>query len=171
MTTQQMAGGTTAAAAAPAAERVPRSLLLGFALAAAGFVAVDGYLAGGTVAAGLAGALLGAFLGAGMVLLAWRPRLQDASSARTEPAHSPNYMLIWGVLFAMTAVEVGVAFLAFSKTAIVLTLLVLAVWKALLVALYYMHLKYEPRRMWLLAAVPLPLAVILVWTVLYEGWR
>ena len=170
MTTQQMAGGATTAGAAAAAERVPRTLLLGFALAAAGFVAVDGYLVGGTVA-GLAGALLGAFLGAGMVLLAWRPRLQDASSARTEPAHSPNYMLIWGVLFAMTAVEVGVAFLAFSKTVIVLTLLVLAVWKAVLVALYYMHLKFEPRRMWLLAASPLPLAVILVWTVLYEGWR
>jgi len=87
-----------------------------------------------------------------------------------EAAHHPRYMAIWVALFLLTLVEVSVAFVAFSKVAIVLALLVLAVWKAVLVALYYMHLKYEPRRMWLLAASPLPLALILVWTVLREGW-
>jgi len=30
------------------------------------------------------------------------------------------------------------------------------------VALYYMHLRFEPRRMWILAVSPLPLAVILL---------
>ena len=62
------------------------------------------------------------------------------------------------------------AFLALAKLAIILTLIVLAVWKALLVALYYMHLRYEPRRLWLLAASPLPLAIILVTAVLFERW-
>jgi caa(3)-type oxidase subunit IV len=44
----------------------------------------------------------------------------------------------------------------------------MAVWKAVLVALYYMHLKYEPARLRLLALSPLPLAVILVVAVLTE---
>ena len=46
----------------------------------------------------------------------------------------------------------------------------MAVWKALLVAMYYMHLKFEPRKLWILAAAPLPLAVILVMIVLSEHW-
>jgi cytochrome c oxidase subunit 4 len=147
-----------------------RTTIIGFAIAAAFFGAVDGYLIGGTLATGLAGALLGALIGVGLVLLAWRPRRQDASTPRVEAGHQPNYLAIWGALFVLTAIEVMVAFLALSKLAVVLALLALAVWKALLVAWYYMHLKFEPRRMWLLAASPLPLAVILVWTVLNEGW-
>ncbi len=44
----------------------------------------------------------------------------------------------------------------------------LAVWKATLVAMYYMHLKFERLRLILLASAPLPLAVILVLAVLLE---
>lgn len=140
----------------------------GFTVGAAVFGGVDGYLLGEVVGA-LAGAMIGALVGAGIVLLSFVPRPQDAAS---EPAHAPhaNYMLIWGALFVMTMVEVGVAFLALAKLAIILTLIVLAVWKALLVALYYMHLRYEPRRLWFLAASPLPLAIILVTAVLFERW-
>jgi cytochrome c oxidase subunit IV len=141
----------------------------GFAIAAAFFGAVDGYLIGDVLGA-VAGAIVGGFIGAGLALLAWKPQPQDAGSAIVEGPHA-NYMLIWGALFALTVIEVGVAFLAFAKITIILILIALAIWKALLVALYYMHLKYEPRRMWVLAASPLPLAVILVAAVLMEGWR
>ena len=147
-----------------------RNTVLGFAVVAAGFGATDGYLIAETVAGGLAGALFGGLVGAGIVLLAWRQRPQDATAVRGEPAHRTNYMAVWLALFVMTAVEVGVAFLALSKIAIIIALLLLAVWKALLVALYYMHLKFEPRRMWALAATPLPLALILIFAVLFEGW-
>lgn len=147
-----------------------RNTVVGFALVAALFVAVDGYLITETVAGALTGALFGGLLGGGLVLLAWRRRGFDATSEAAEPAHRTNYMAVWLALFLMTIIEVSVAFLALSKTAIIIALLLLAVWKALLVALYYMHLKYEPRRMWLLAASPLPLAMILVSAVLYEGW-
>ena len=150
-------------------EARPVPTVAGFALVGAFFGGVDGYLIGGVVGAG-AGALLGALLGAGIVLLAWRPLRHDGMAA-VVPEHQPPYMLIFGALFALTAVELMVAFVSLSKTAIILVLVVLAVWKAVLVALYYMHLRFEPRRMWALAAAPLPLAVILVWTVLYEGWR
>jgi hypothetical protein len=37
-----------------------------------------------------------------------------------------------------------------------------------LVAMYYMHLRYEPRRMWILAVSPIPLAILLVLAVITE---
>jgi cytochrome c oxidase subunit IV len=89
----------------------------------------------------------------------------------TEPqAHRahPNYVGIWLMLAVLTGVELGVAFLPFSKTIIILLLLGLAFWKALLVALYFMHLRFEPNRLRILAVAPLPLIVILVVAVIQE---
>ncbi|MGH7417453.1 MAG: cytochrome C oxidase subunit IV family protein [Candidatus Rokuibacteriota bacterium] len=87
-----------------------------------------------------------------------------------ETAHKhPNYVLIWVYLAILTAVEVGVAFVShLPKMWLMLLLVFLAVWKALLVAMYFMHLKFEPRKLAILAAVPLPLAVILVLAVMSE---
>jgi cytochrome c oxidase subunit 4 len=88
------------------------------------------------------------------------------------PAHAaPRYFLIWGILFALTIVEVLVAFVShMPKVFLILILMVLALWKALLVALYYMHLKFEPRRLWLIVMAPLPLILILLGVVLAESW-
>lgn len=147
-----------------------RNALMGFGVVGAAFAGVDGFMIGGSAGAA-AGAVIGALLGVGFVVLAWRPRPQD--QRESPPAHEaqhPNYMAIWAALFVLTVVEVGVAFLALPQGQIIAALVVLAVWKALLVALYYMHLKFEPRRLWLLAASPLMLAVILVVAVLSEGW-
>ena len=80
----------------------------------------------------------------------------------------PRYILIWVILLVLTLAEVGYAFMDLPKIVLAIGLIGMAVWKALLVALYYMHLRYKPRRMWLLAASPLPLAVILVVVVLTE---
>ena len=80
----------------------------------------------------------------------------------------PRYILIWVILLVLTLAEVGYAFMDLPKIVLAIGLIGMAVWKALLVALYYMHLRYEPRRMWILAASPLPLAVILVVAVLTE---
>ena len=71
-------------------------------------------------------------------------------------------------LAVLTALELGVAFLDWSKMTLILILIGLAVWKALLVALYYMHLRFEPNRLRILAIAPLPLAVILVTAVITE---
>ena len=95
--------------------------------------------------------------------------LPPGAPAEPAPVHQhPNYIGVWVVLAVLTAVEVAVAFLPWSKVALILILLGLAVWKALLVALYYMHLRFEPTRLRLLAAAPLPLAVILVVAVIME---
>ncbi|MGH7701242.1 MAG: cytochrome C oxidase subunit IV family protein [Gemmatimonadales bacterium] len=81
----------------------------------------------------------------------------------------PNYIAIWVWLAALTAIEVGVAFVShFPKLALMLILVALAIWKALLVALYFMHLKFERWRLRIVFLVPLPLAVILVLTAITE---
>ena len=80
----------------------------------------------------------------------------------------PNYMGVFLALAVLTGVELGVAFLPWSKTTLILLLLLLAVWKAVMVALYFMHLRYETNRLRILAISPLPLAVILVVYVIQE---
>ena len=80
----------------------------------------------------------------------------------------PNYVGVWVGLAVLTLLELGVAFLGWSKLVIILLLVGLALWKALLVALYYMHLRYEGNRMRIFAIAPLPLAVIIVIAVLTE---
>ncbi|MDX1566416.1 MAG: cytochrome C oxidase subunit IV family protein [Longimicrobiales bacterium] len=80
----------------------------------------------------------------------------------------PPYFLVWGILFVLTMAEVGYAFLPLPQFWLAFGLIVMAIWKALLVALYYMHLRFEPRRLWVLVTAPLPLAVILVIAVITE---
>lgn len=81
----------------------------------------------------------------------------------------PNYIAIWIYLAVLTAVEIGVAFLAhMPKVVLMIALVFLALWKALLVALYFMHLRFEPKRLWVMTIVPLPLALILVLAVITE---
>ncbi|HEX6938331.1 MAG TPA: cytochrome C oxidase subunit IV family protein [Longimicrobiales bacterium] len=82
----------------------------------------------------------------------------------------PPYMIVFASLGVLTAIEIGVAFFGLPRLYTIVALLALAVWKASLVALYYMHLKFEPRRLWLVVASPFPLAAILVLAVLTEGW-
>lgn len=88
----------------------------------------------------------------------------------TSEHKQPPYMTVWVVLFVLTIVEVFFAFSSLPKKWIVIGLILMALWKAVLVAMYYMHLRFEPKRMWVLAMSPLPLAVILVVVVIQE-WR
>ena len=80
----------------------------------------------------------------------------------------PNYWAIWAYLLILTVVELGVAFLPWSKEVQILVLLFLAIWKALLVALFFMHLKWEGNRMRIFAIAPLPLTIIIIAAVLTE---
>lgn len=81
----------------------------------------------------------------------------------------PNYVAVWFYLAVLTAVEIGVAFLShLPKPVLMLALVLLAIWKALLVALYFMHLRFESTRLRIMAIAPLPLAMILVLAVISE---
>ncbi|MEE8594937.1 MAG: cytochrome C oxidase subunit IV family protein [Gemmatimonadota bacterium] len=101
-------------------------------------------------------------------------RLHETTGAVAVEAHArdhahPRYLLVWLWLALLTAAEVAVVwFTALPKSWVVVALLIMAVWKAALVALYFMHLRFEPLRVAVLASSPLPLAVLLVMTVLQE---
>lgn len=86
-----------------------------------------------------------------------------------DAAHrQPNYMAVFAGLAVLTLVEVGIAFVGFGKTATIIILVGLAVWKAVLVALYYMHLRFEPPKLVVMVLAPLPLAAILILAVITE---
>ena len=89
--------------------------------------------------------------------------------AEQEHSHPP-YILIWVVLLVLTLAEVAMSLYMtnVSKVVLAVGLIFMAVWKAVMVAMYYMHLRYEPARLWILAISPLPLAVILVLAVITE---
>ena len=71
----------------------------------------------------------------------------------------PNYMGVFYWLAALTAIEVAVVYMPLTKLAVGAILVVLAFTKAALVALYFMHLKFERRTMLLVAATPVILCV------------
>lgn len=79
------------------------------------------------------------------------------------------YMVVFGSLAVLTLIEVAIPlYFDFPKMMQIIILVALALWKALLVALYYMHLRFEPRRLKWMVMAPLPLALILVLAVLTE---
>ena len=80
--------------------------------------------------------------------------------ASTAHAH-PNYIKIFIILSVLTAVEIGVTFLGLPRTLLVTLLVSLAVWKAALVALHFMHLKIEKKTLMIVAVIPFILCVFL----------
>ena len=81
--------------------------------------------------------------------------------ASTTHSH-PNYMRIFWILFVLTIVEVAVAYAGLPKPLLVSLLIVLAVWKAALVTLHFMHLKFEKKTLALVALSPFILCVFLI---------
>ena len=78
-------------------------------------------------------------------------------------AHThPNYMGIFWVLLVLTVVEVALTFLGLPKLLLGSLLVILAVWKAALVAMYFMHLKFERRTLAMIAVVPFILCLFLI---------
>ncbi|MFQ5638987.1 MAG: cytochrome C oxidase subunit IV family protein [bacterium] len=78
----------------------------------------------------------------------------------------PNYLIIFLALSVLTVVEVGLVFLPIGKLVIGATLIVLALTKAVLVALYFMHLKYEKFALGVIAFIPLILCTLLIFSLL-----
>jgi len=78
----------------------------------------------------------------------------------------PNYIAIFWWLLALTIIEVGVIFMPLAKLLIAILLVGLALSKASLVAMYFMHLKFERTTLGLIAVTPLVLCVLLVFALL-----
>jgi len=79
------------------------------------------------------------------------------------PHHHVNYIMIFLVLVALTIVTVMIAMKRFDNELINLALAMLvASIKAICVAMYFMHLKFEGKLIYLILIVPLILCVILM---------
>jgi cytochrome c oxidase subunit 4 len=78
----------------------------------------------------------------------------------------PNYMMVFVALTVLTGAEIGVVFMPMSKVVIGFILVILALAKAALVALYFMHLKYEKFALGVIALTPLFLCTLLIFALL-----
>ncbi len=85
-----------------------------------------------------------------------------APAEHGEEAHPhAKYFQIWFILLVVTLLEVGVAVVlpkGFWRT---FFLVGMALYKAVIVALFFMHLKFERKAMWIIASAPLIFGAIL----------
>jgi caa(3)-type oxidase subunit IV len=83
-----------------------------------------------------------------------------------------QYLVVFGVLAVLTALEVGVAYVQGHRNAVVAALFGLALVKAACVALFFMHLKWETRVLRMVVVLPLTLPVLYAFVLIAEGiWR
>jgi cytochrome c oxidase subunit IV len=90
-----------------------------------------------------------------------------AADAHADKPHPP-YMTIWFILGVLMVSKVAFGLMPMPKWISVSMLVIISLVSALLVALYYMHLRFEPKKLWVLAFVPIPLAIILILAVMTE---
>src|SRR3989449_10636844 len=89
--------------------------------------------------------------------------------ATTEHKH-PNYMAIFWYLAILTIIELAVIYMPLAKFTIGVLLCALALGKAALVAMYFMHLKFEAKTLGWIAVTPLAIATLLVFVLLPDGF-
>lgn len=81
----------------------------------------------------------------------------------SEPAHThPNYVAIWYWLVGLALVSVLLSALPIPHGLTLVIIFAVAFVKALLVALYYMHLRFEQLLIYSLVLVPLAFFLILL---------
>jgi cytochrome c oxidase subunit 4 len=114
-------------------------------------------------------------------------RIPEPVHGHTEPTphHAVNYVAIFLTLVVLTIVTVGVAFLGLKQEwqKVLLALLIASI-KASFVVLYFMHLKFEGKLIYLILLVPVTFCIILVVSLLpdvtfapifhdavVKGWR
>ena len=74
----------------------------------------------------------------------------------------PNYIGVFWWLLALTILEIAVIYLPIARLAIVILLVGMAFVKAALVAIYFMHLKFERMTLSVIALTPLILCIFLI---------
>lgn len=89
----------------------------------------------------------------------------------SEGSHSkPNYAAIFIALFLLTVSEIFAANLPMPRTATILILVAFALAKATLVAMFYMHLRFEKVLLAVIAVAPLLFSLILVLGIGFDIW-
>jgi cytochrome c oxidase subunit 4 len=81
----------------------------------------------------------------------------------TNEAHSTAaYIKIFWLLLALTVIEVAIVYMGLPRMLLVALLVIFAVWKAALVAMHFMHLKFEKKTLSFVAIAPFVLCVWLI---------
>lgn len=81
----------------------------------------------------------------------------------TSEAHSTsNYIKIFWILLVLTVIEVAIVYMGLPKMLLASLLVIFAVWKAALVAMHFMHLKFEKKTLTIVALAPFVLCIFLV---------
>jgi cytochrome c oxidase subunit 4 len=78
----------------------------------------------------------------------------------------PNYIAVWIWLAALTVVEIWIANAGLHRMLVLAGLVGLAIAKAALVAMYFMHLRFERQTLALIALTP-PLLLLLLTFAVY----
>ncbi len=73
-----------------------------------------------------------------------------------------TYGFTFAWLAALTLLEIGAVYLGLQHHALVILIVGTALGKALLIALFFMHLKFENRLVWLLPGIPVVFAVFFI---------
>ena len=78
-------------------------------------------------------------------------------------AHArPNYLLVFVGLALLTAIEVGITYLNLPRGILMAALLGFMVFKVVLVALFYMHLRLDSKWFAYVFLIPLPFVVLIL---------
>lgn len=87
-----------------------------------------------------------------------------ATGTHAEDQHitsNKTYIIVWIILMILTAITVYVSYIHFGVFNIVVAMGVASI-KASIVALYFMHLKFEDSITWVFALFPLSLLALLI---------
>ena len=83
-----------------------------------------------------------------------------------------EYWMVFGALFLLTILEVGVVYMHVPQTPLFIALSGLAVVKASLVGLFFMHLKHETKILRRSIAIPMSIPAFYALILIAEGaWR
>lgn len=85
-----------------------------------------------------------------------------APAAHGVEDHRPLYLKIFGALMVCTVLTVGVAYVELPPSIGIPVAFAIAACKASLVLLYFMHVKFEVKSIYIILGVPLLLSAILV---------
>ena len=92
------------------------------------------------------------------------PEPEEAHGASVpKPDHHVNYVAVFGTLIVLTVITVAVAYIGFKHEwqKIVVALAIASI-KAVAVAGFFMHLKFEGKLIYLILFVPVFLCIVLV---------
>jgi cytochrome c oxidase subunit IV len=94
---------------------------------------------------------------------------QTPTHATHQSHPEPNYLAVIIVLTVLTVAEIALTFAPIPKLAIGILLVGLALTKAIIVAMFFMHLKFEKTTLALIAATPLILCTMLLFALLPDS--